>query len=92
MRKLPLLRLLPLRRQRLSKHYLILYNEARIHQKMRAFFCSHFPLLCPTGRVMTTLSSICRSETISTVGWPKGIYIVKVTIGKEEQTEKVLVK
>jgi hypothetical protein len=41
---------------------------------------------------MTTLSSICRSETISTVGWPKGIYIVKVTIGKEEQTEKVLVK
>lgn len=45
-----------------------------------------------TGKVMATLSSTCRSETISTAGWPKGIYIVKVTIGKEELTEKVLVK
>ena len=45
-----------------------------------------------SGRVMTTLSSTNRSETISTAGWPKGIYIVKVTIGKEELTEKVMVK
>jgi subtilisin family serine protease len=44
-----------------------------------------------TGKVMATRSLTCRSETISTVGWPKGIYIVKVTIGKEELTEKVLV-
>ena len=44
-----------------------------------------------TGRVMATRSSASRSETISTAGWPKGIYIVKVTIGKEELTEKVLV-
>lgn len=45
-----------------------------------------------SGRVMTTLSSTNRSETISTAGWPKGIYIVKVTVGKEELTEKVMVK
>lgn len=45
-----------------------------------------------TGELMTTLSSISRSETISTVGWPKGVYIIKVTIGKEELTEKVIVK
>ena len=44
-----------------------------------------------TGRVMATRSSASRSETISTAGWPKGIYVVKVTIGKEELTEKVLV-
>ena len=44
-----------------------------------------------TGRVMATQSSMNRSETISTAGWPKGIYIVKVTIGKEELTEKVIV-
>ena len=35
---------------------------------------------------------ICRSETIFATGWPKGIYVVKVTIGKEELTEKVMVK
>jgi len=45
-----------------------------------------------TGRVMAMQSSMNRSETISTAGWPKGIYIVKVTIGKEELTEKVMVK
>jgi len=44
-----------------------------------------------TGELMVTCSSMSRSETISTAGWPKGIYIVKVTIGKEELTEKVLV-
>ena len=45
-----------------------------------------------TRQVMATQSSKNRSETISTVGWPKGIYIVKVTIGKEELTEKIMVK
>lgn len=45
-----------------------------------------------TGVLMATLSSASRSESISTVGWPKGIYIVKVTIGDEELTEKVIVK
>lgn len=45
-----------------------------------------------TGELMTTQPSTSRSETISTTGWPKGVYIVKVTIGKEEFTEKVVVK
>ena len=45
-----------------------------------------------TGDQMATRTSMSRSETIPTEGWPKGIYIVKVTIGKEELTEKVLVK
>lgn len=44
-----------------------------------------------TGELMATRSSSNRSESISTAGWPKGIYVVKVTIGKEEQTEKVIV-
>jgi subtilisin family serine protease len=30
--------------------------------------------------------------TISTAGWPKGIYIVKATIGKEDTTEKIIVR
>ena len=45
-----------------------------------------------TGQMMATRSSTSRSETISTVGWPKGIYVVKATIGEEELTEKVIVK
>lgn len=45
-----------------------------------------------TGALMTTQSATSRSTTISTVGWPKGIYIVKVTVGKEVLTEKVIVK
>ncbi|MBP5800376.1 MAG: T9SS type A sorting domain-containing protein, partial [Prevotella sp.] len=45
-----------------------------------------------TGQLMATQSSTSRSETISTAGWPKGIYIVKVTVGKEVLTEKVVVK
>lgn len=32
------------------------------------------------------------STTISTAGWPKGIYIVKATIGKEATTEKIIVR
>lgn len=45
-----------------------------------------------TGVLMATQSSASRSESISTVGWPKGVYIVKVTIGEEELTEKVIVR
>lgn len=45
-----------------------------------------------TGQLMETQSSTSRSESISTVGWPKGIYVVAVTIGKEVLTEKVIVK
>lgn len=45
-----------------------------------------------TGVLMTTRSSISRSATISTSGWPKGVYVVKVTVGKEVLTEKFIVK
>lgn len=45
-----------------------------------------------TGQLMAIRSSTNRSETISTAGWPKGIYVVKATIGKEVFTEKVIVK
>lgn len=45
-----------------------------------------------TGQLMATQSSTSRSESISTVGWPKGIFVVKVIIDKEVLTEKVIVK
>lgn len=45
-----------------------------------------------TGQLMDSQSSTSQSETISTAGWPKGIYIVKVTIGTEVLTEKVIVR
>ncbi len=45
-----------------------------------------------TGELKAILSSTSLIETISTSGWPKGVYIVKVSIGKEELTEKVIVK
>ena len=45
-----------------------------------------------TGQLMATQSSTSRSESISTLGWPKGIYVVKATIGDEVLTEKVIVK
>ena len=45
-----------------------------------------------TGALMTTQIATSRSSTISTTGWPKGIYIVKVTVDKDVLTEKVIVK
>lgn len=45
-----------------------------------------------TGTLMATQSSSSRSETISTAGWPNGIYVVKATIGNEVLTEKVMVR
>lgn len=45
-----------------------------------------------TGELMATQSSTSRSTTISTAGWPKGMYVVRVTVGKEVLTEKVIVK
>jgi hypothetical protein len=45
-----------------------------------------------TGALMTTHIATSRSSTISTTGWPKGIYIVKVTVDKDVLTEKVIVK
>ena len=46
-----------------------------------------------TGTLMATRSSMSsRSTTISTAGWPKGMYVVRVTIGNEVLTEKVVIK
>ena len=46
-----------------------------------------------TGTLMATRSSMSsRSTTISTAGWPKGMYVVRVTIGNEVLTDKVVIK
>lgn len=44
------------------------------------------------GTLKASKSINGRSTTISTAGWPKGIYIIKAKIGKEEVTEKIVVK
>jgi len=44
------------------------------------------------GALKASKSINTRSTTISTVGWPKGVYIIKAKIGKEEVTEKIVVK
>lgn len=44
------------------------------------------------GDLKTSKKVNSRSTTISTTGWPKGIYIIKAIIGKEEATEKIVVK
>jgi hypothetical protein len=39
------------------------------------------------------ISKIHKNEKdLSTIGWPKGVYIIKAKIGKEEVTEKIVVK
>lgn len=45
-----------------------------------------------TGELMTTRNSTSRSTTISTAGWPKGMYVVNVTVGKETWSEKIVKK
>lgn len=45
-----------------------------------------------SGVVMATRSSTDRSVSIPTSAWPKGVYVVKATVGKTELTEKVVVK
>lgn len=44
------------------------------------------------GALKASKSISTRYTTISTAGWPKGIYIIKARIGKEEVTEKIVVK
>ncbi len=44
------------------------------------------------GALKASKSINTRSTTISTVGWPKDVYIIKAKIGKEEVTEKIVVK
>ena len=43
-----------------------------------------------TGELKTTRNSTSRSLTVSTMGWPKGMYVVNVTVGKEVCREKIL--
>ena len=44
------------------------------------------------GDLKTSGKVYSSSTTISTSGWPKGIYIIKATIGKEDTTEKIIVR
>jgi hypothetical protein len=45
-----------------------------------------------TGELKVLRSETSKSASVSTLGWPKGIYIVKATWGKEELTEKFVLK
>lgn len=45
-----------------------------------------------TGELMATRASTTRSTTITTAGWPKGMYIVKVIVGNETWSEKIVKK
>ena len=45
-----------------------------------------------TGELMATRASTTRSTTITTAGWPKGMYVVKVTVDKETWSEKIVKK
>jgi hypothetical protein len=45
-----------------------------------------------TGELMTTRNSTSRTLTVSTAGWPKGMYVVNVTVGKETWSEKIMKK
>lgn len=45
-----------------------------------------------TGEQIMMRLETSKSATVSTSGWPKGIYIVKLTCGDEEMTEKIVLK
>lgn len=45
-----------------------------------------------TGELMATKISTNPAATVSTSGWSKGLYVVKVTVDKEVFREKILVK
>lgn len=45
-----------------------------------------------TGELMTTRTSMNRSTSVSTIGWPKGLYAVKVIVDKEELIEKMVIR
>lgn len=45
-----------------------------------------------TGKLIATQTSTTQSVTVSTSGWPKGLYVVKVTVGKESWSEKIIKK
>ena len=41
-----------------------------------------------TGELMITQTSTTRSTIINNSGWPKGVYVVKVNVGKQLWSEK----
>ena len=45
-----------------------------------------------TGELKVMRSETSKSASVSTSGWPKGIYIVKATWGSEGLTEKIVLK
>jgi Zn-dependent metalloprotease len=45
-----------------------------------------------TGNLKATKLETSRSASVSTIGWPKGVYIIKATVGDEVITEKITVK
>lgn len=45
-----------------------------------------------TGQIIYRSSSKDCQTSISTIGWPKGTYIVKTTISNKMTTQKVVVK
>jgi hypothetical protein len=45
-----------------------------------------------TGELKLMRSETSEYASVSTTGWSKGIYIVKVTYGNEELTQKIVLK
>ncbi len=45
-----------------------------------------------TGNLKATKLETSRSASVSTAGWPKGVYVIKATVGDEVITEKITVK
>ena len=45
-----------------------------------------------SGNLMIMQKTDKRSVTVPTSGWPKGVYLVKAKVDKEEYSEKILVK
>ena len=54
--------------------------------------CQHLILDHTISIKKRYLSKIFSDSLYSSVGWPKGVYIIKAKIGKEEITEKIVVK
>lgn len=51
---------------------------------------SEIPL--DSGIYVATCNSTSRSATILTAGWKKGMYVIKVTVGKESWNAKLVKK
>ena len=44
-----------------------------------------------SGEIMVTASSTARSALVSSIGWPDGMYVVKITVGDEVITGKIII-